>query len=127
MAIGRPSKYNDQMPRLLIEAMTEGKSVTRFCADNDISKETFYRWVSENSLFNDAFREAKQKCESHWEKWLIAHLGDKNVNAGLVKMYFTNRFGWKDKQEVENKTEISISDNTQRKVRDVLNDACTEK
>lgn len=117
---GRPTKYHDGMPQILIDAMQAGKSVTRFCADQDISKPTFYKWVDEIEEFSYAFSRAKEKCESHWEDWLINHLEDKNVNAGLVKMYFTNRFGWADKQEVKQDTTHSLAEPTARKVRKVL-------
>lgn len=118
--IGRPTKYHDKMPELLIEAMGQGLSVIRFCAQQGISKDAFYEWVKVHPLFNDAFIHAKQLCESYWERWLVENLANKNVNAILVKLFFANRFGWHDKKEIDQKTEHSVGDNTQRKVREVL-------
>jgi hypothetical protein len=96
---GRPTKYHEGMPELLVEAMKRGDSVTQFCADQDISKSTFYEWVREHQEFSHSFDRAAEKCEAYWESWLKNNMGNKNANGVLVKMFFTNRFGWSDKKE----------------------------
>jgi hypothetical protein len=96
---GRPSKYTDEMPALLLGAMKAGKSVVRFCADVGIAKSTFSLWCEKHVEFSIAFEEAKIQCESYWEYWLVNNLANKEVNSALVKLFFANRFGWHDKTE----------------------------
>ena len=103
---GRPTGYTDDLPPKLFEAMRQGKSVVQFCSDIDIAKATFYDWVEKHKDFSDAFKAGKSKCESHWETWLQNNFENKNMNSILVKMFFTNRFGWSDKTESKNEVNI---------------------
>lgn len=96
---GQPTKYTDDMPAKLIAAMESGKSATRFARDIRVHKDTLYEWAKVHPEFSDAFKKAKDYCEAHWEEWLVNNLDNKNVNAGLVKLFMTNRFGWTDKKE----------------------------
>jgi hypothetical protein len=104
--LGRPTDYNDSLPLKLFQAMTEGKSVTRFCADIDIARKTFYQWIDKYPDFSNAFEVAKEKCEAHWEEWLVNNFSNKDINSTLVKLFFANRFGWHDKSE--SKHEVSV-------------------
>ncbi len=107
---GRPTKYNDDFPAKLSKAMYEGKSVARFCRDERINPDTFYEWVKKHEKFTEAFHIGKNDCEAFWEDWLVNNLDNKNANAGLVKMFFTNRFGWSDKKETSNTVVVKHED-----------------
>src|SRR5579872_2600981 len=109
---GRPTKYTDEMPELLYNAMKAGKSVVRFCSDQDISNDTFYEWLKVHKEFSEAFAVSKMKCEAHWEEWLIENMRNKDCNSVLIKMFFTNRFGWSDKKEVQQSVEIGVEQKT---------------
>jgi len=106
--IGRPTDYHDDIPVLLIEAMRNGKSVTRFCAQIGIAKQTFYRWLSEKPNFSDAFELAKNFCESYWEEWMVNNFTTKDINSTLVKLFMANRFGWSDKQDVKGDLDMKL-------------------
>ena len=108
--MGAPSKYNDAIPALLAEAMHNGLSVERFCRNIRISKDTFYNWLKIHQDLSDAFHMGKNDCEAFWEDWLVNNLDNKNANAGLVKMFFTNRFGWSDKKETSNTVIVKHED-----------------
>lgn|SRR5574338_233963 len=108
--VGRPTKYTSEMPAKLIEAMFEGKSVLRFCRDIRVDKDTFYEWVKVHPEFSAAFRQGKTDCEAFWEDWLVEHLGDKNVNGSLVRLFMTNRFGWSDKKDISNTLQMKPED-----------------
>lgn len=99
--VGRPTKYNPEHNELLIEMMSQGKSVVQFCAAIGIARKTFYEWVKLNEEFSNTFIRAKTLCEAHWETELQSMMYDSKVNAPLVKMYFTNRFNWTDKQQTD--------------------------
>ena len=96
---GRPTKYTDEMPELLFNSMAAGKSVVRFCSDINIAPATFYLWLSVHKEFSETFAICSNKCEAFWEEWLVENLGNKDMNSVLIKMFFTNRFGWSDKKE----------------------------
>lgn len=104
---GRPSDYDKKYCELFIKASREGKSVTRFCADIGIAKSTFYLWVKTHDQFSNAFNHGKTYCEAKWEEWLCNNLDNKEVNSALVKLFFTNRFGWSEK--IENNTNVTIN------------------
>lgn len=118
--MGRPSKYHDKIPELFIQAMKNGDTIVEFCASQDISKQTFHVWRHKEPLLNDAYTRGLEFAEAYWLAFLKQKLSDNKANAPLIKFYFQNRFGWTDKQSVDQKTEVSVSDTTQRKVRQVL-------
>ena len=100
--VGRPTKYKPEHDELLIKMMSQGRSVVQFCAAIGIARKTFYEWVKLDEGFSNTFTRAKTFCEAHWESELQSMMYDNKVNAPLVKMYFTNRFNWTDKQQVDN-------------------------
>jgi len=104
--VGRPTKYTDEMPQKLMEAMNQGKSVQRFCRDIQIDTDTFYEWVKVHPEFTGAFKKGRCYCEAHWEDWLVNHFDDKNVNSGLVKLFMANRFGWREKTDTNHSVKI---------------------
>lgn len=93
---GRPTKYTDEMPELLREAMYNGLSVIRFCRQVRISKDTFYNWIKEYPEFSDAFALGKTDCEGWWEEYATENMENKSLNTNLLKYYMANRFGWSD-------------------------------
>ena len=117
---GRPSSYHDKMPELLLASMRAGKSVVKFCSEQDISKSMFYRYVEAHPEFRDAFERGDMHCEAHWEDWLKDNLKNKECNAILIKMFFTNRFGWSDKKEVQQSVEIGVEQKTKENVDTIL-------
>jgi len=107
---GRPTKYTPEIvPRLTI-AMKNGLSVQRFCRDEHLSPDTFYRWVKEHSEFSDAFAIGKSECEAYWETWLVENITNKDVNTALVKLFMANRFGWSDKSESKHEHSLKQED-----------------
>lgn len=114
---GRPTKYTDDLPEKLIQAMYNGMSVERFCRQIRISKDTFYSWVKERKEFSDAFNLGRSDCEAFWEEWLVDRLESKNVNVVLVKMLFAQRFGWyESKQNQEEKNSVKDEFNEELKL-----------
>lgn len=119
---GRPPKYHDKMPGLFIEAMKQGKTIAMFASEQDICTETVRAWSDEIPEFSAAFTNGRTKCQSHWEHWLDQQLLNPKANAALIKMKFVNQFGYADKKEVDNRTTISVSKETDRKVREIIGD-----
>ena len=112
MAGGRPTKYKEDHCKEVIEYLRKGKSVTQFSAHIDVSKSTIYKWAEQHDMFSDALTRGQELSEAYWEGELANMMYSKDVNAPLVKLYFANRFGWSDKQEV--KSDHTSSDGTMR-------------
>ncbi len=102
--VGRPTKYTDDMPDAVFDALAEGLSVTEFAAQAGVTRSTVYEWAEHHPDFSDALSRGKEASQAYWEKELRGMMYNKDVNAPLVKLYFANRFHWHDKSEVDNKS-----------------------
>ena len=104
----RPSKYTDDMPDRVVELMKDGASQAEVCLDLDICVDTLYDWTDKESsrykpLFSEAIKKGRQYSQGWWEKNGRLNLENKDFNYTGWYMNMKNRFGWKDKQETENK------------------------
>lgn len=68
MPAGRPSEYKPIYCDLVIEAMTEGKSLTAFAADIGVARSTIQNWSEAHPEFMVAVNIAKAKCAAWWEE-----------------------------------------------------------
>lgn len=100
MDCGRPSKYKEEFVQIAIDYLGQGKSVTQLATHLRVHKDTVYQWAKDHKTFSDALKIGKQDSQAVWEEKLESMMFSKEVNAPLVKLYFANRFGWHDKQEV---------------------------
>jgi transposase-like protein len=95
--IGRPTKYD---PRFCEEAILfigeQGKSITQFARHIRVAKSSVYLWADKNKAFSDALELSRDWSEAYWEDELEDMMRDRSVNAPLVKLYLSNRFGWRD-------------------------------
>ena len=96
---GRPTKYKKEYCRRIVDAMSEGKSVLQFCAEQGVSKSSVYLWAQQHDEFSDALSRGKELGEAYWEGELQKMMYSREANAPLVKLYFANRFNWHDRAE----------------------------
>lgn len=112
--MARPSKYKAEYCDLLIQRAREGASLTEFCAEVGISRQTLHNWKDSHPEFLDAYIRAEVEGRAYWERWLRTEgITDSRINAPLVKLYLANRFGMSDKQSVDH----TSSDGTMRPTR----------
>jgi len=132
--VGRPPKYTEDMPQKLMDyfdkplftteivqqATASGKIVEieqkvpclppfveGFCDEMDISKQTFYRWVKENSQFSDAFNKVKAKQAQK----LVTHALLGNYNSSISKLILANCTDYKeDKEEIKQEIKVILPD-----------------
>lgn len=97
--VGRPTKYADDICKVAVEFLAEGKSVTQLARKLCVAKSTVYKWATEHKEFSDALTRGGELSQAFWEDELVNMMYSKEVNAPLVKLYFANRFGWSDKTE----------------------------
>jgi len=114
MKVGRPSKYDPSKNDTVIELMSEGASLVEVADFLDVDRKTIWDWCNEDSpRYKDEFcnviKRGYQKCQVWWEKQGRANLQNKDFSWVGWFMNMKNRFpeDWRDKKEVENKTEIT--------------------
>jgi len=114
---GRPSKYKPAMCKYIIELMEQGASKTEVAAGLGISKSTLMEWqnpesVYYNKKFSDSIKRGEQLSEAWWERQGRMSLEEKDFNYVGWYMNMKNRFGWRDKVDINTKIKVKtkISD-----------------
>lgn len=103
-SVGVPTKFRDEYHDILIQHARAGKSIIQFAAQIGVSRSTVYNWKDSIPEFLDTFTRAKEICEAYWEEKTQMAMFNRDTNAQLMKFYLSTRFGWSDKQEVDNKS-----------------------
>jgi transposase len=108
MPAGRPTKYKPEYCEMIVEHMAKGYTLETFAATIDTSKNTIYEWEKAHQEFRDACARARIKCQMMWETEGIHGLHN-GMNSSHWAFNMKNRFGWKDKIEVDQQTAITGS------------------
>ena len=93
--------------------MKQGAGLHELCAKLDISTETLHQWCDPEGEyyikeFSDAIKRGKALSLAWWESQ-GRRLDAKDFNHVLWYMNMKNRHGWRDKQEVEVKGEVTFN------------------
>lgn len=116
--MGRPSKYKPEIAEQIIAMMKEGMSIEEVCLELNIAKQTFYNWCDKHVELLDAKKEGVDFAQGWWMKQGRIALRDKDFNATLFYMNMKNRFGWRDRQEIDHSGNVQVNvtvDNTEAK------------
>ena len=108
---GRPTKYRPEIDQLVFDYMDDGLSIVQAARKLNVARSTIYKWADDNKGFSDTLTRAREASEAHWEYKFTEMMTSRDVNGPLVKLYFSNRFGWAEtqNQNVEVSTPESIS------------------
>ena len=109
---GRPTDYKPEYCQKLIEHGREGLSFDTFSAVVGVTRQTLYNWLKVHPEFERAKKEYEDVCKLWWEKAGNAMaVGKLQGNATTWIFNMKNRFGWRDKVEVDNggKVEVTIN------------------
>lgn len=110
MAAGRP-KSNLDLPKgwqdEVLNLYKEGASDVEIKAliyewRRSYSNDLWERWMKEEPEFSETIKVGKMLAESWWSRSGRAGLKDREFNYTGWYMNMKNRYGWKDKQEVDN-------------------------
>jgi hypothetical protein len=107
---GRPTKWKDEYCDLLVEHLAEGLSFDSFAGKIGITNETLNAWLKEKPEFSEAKKEGLPQSLLFWETMgrdgCRGFIKDFNTGAWVFNM--KNRFGWRDKRELNHKVEKSL-------------------
>jgi len=117
--IGRPQIYRESFCDIIIALGREGKSVISRCAELEIFRSTYYRWIDPDSdqyhpEFAEAHELAEVLCEKWWQEKGQQHLTfdphGERLDPQNYRLQMMNRFGWSEKgqQEVNGKLPVTI-------------------
>ena len=121
--IGRPTKYKDEYPEMLIEHMATGLSYESFAGEVGVCKDTLYEWEKVHPAFSDSKKIGFERNRCFWEKQGVRGLWDekeyddngklmsaRSMNSTVWVFNMKNRFPkeWRDKQEVESTVSGSL-------------------
>lgn len=110
MARGRPTKYTEEVNKIALDFLSQGKSMVQLATKLGVHRDRLYEWAKVHEEFRDTLQIGKQNSQGHWEDKLEEMMYMKDINTPLVKLYFANRFGWSDKSETKN--DHTSSDNS---------------
>jgi len=93
-------KYKYCVARInrLIKILEDGNSITCACRASGISRETFYRWMTEHAGFRKKVEKARAQAEQDWVN-ILKFQSVKNVAATIFAL--KAQFGWKEVQTIE--------------------------
>ena len=98
---GRPSTYNENMGREVINLMAGGLSLTAAMAELGYHRQTAYDWQDKYPEFSDAVKIGQAKRQLFLERRLLwADVGPV-VTSSIFALKNTGTGDWRDKQEVD--------------------------
>lgn len=114
---GRPKVHLDlpnDWKRQVLSMYGEGASDVEVKAwiyqvRGSLSNDLWERWIEEEPEFSETIKTGKVLSEAWWSRIGRTSLGDKDFSYTGWYMNMKNRFGWRDKQEIDQKTEHSGS------------------
>lgn len=81
-------------------------TITDFAKKIGVNKDTLYEWAKKYEEFSDTMKKVKEIQENIWQKNALMGL----YNPTFAIFMGKNCYGWKDKQEIENKVSLSYED-----------------
>jgi hypothetical protein len=111
MGTGRPSKYNEAYDNLIVEEMSQGKSIAAFAAEIGVARSTIQEWEKQYPTFSVALKAGKAKCAAWWEERLrtiATNPQSGNVTAAIFGLKNMASEDWRDKQELEHSGTMTV-------------------
>ena len=103
MAMGRPTKYDWEHYRpLLEEAAERGMYMEQLGPHLDLDKTTILEWCEIYPEFSNGVKKVRQACEARVAQMLdnLANGTAEKGNGGVAVFIAKNVLGWRDRQEV---------------------------
>lgn len=122
MAGGRPKdevidRLKEGWQARFLEMGKEGCSDVEIRAEFGISQDLWERWLAEDQEFSVTAKAAKAACHAKWEQMgrkMAFGQAEGNPTTWIFNM--KNRFGWRDKQDIEHSGQINHADMTEEEL-----------
>ena len=105
---GRTRKTLKDLPvnwkSLILKEMGSGASQKEIMAELKIGSQLFYDLIKRDEEFSNTIKKGIELAEAWWMKQGRINLQNRKFSAVLWYMNMKNRFGWKDKSEVDHKS-----------------------
>jgi hypothetical protein len=103
---GAPSKYKPEYAQMLEDHMAEGYSFESFGAmcTPRVCEKTLHNWLKEFPEFLQSKQVGNTASRYRWEKFGldgVMSTDGVHLNTGTWRLNMINRFGWKDKHEID--------------------------
>ena len=113
MPAGRPTDFRPIYCDLVIEALSEGKSLTAFAAEIGVARSTINYWMEHHPEFSEAANKAKAKCAAWWESKARSVASSGGAQGQTVAIIFglknMGRDDWKDRHDVEHSGQVAVN------------------
>jgi len=116
-SVGRPkallSELSDDWPAKILALYEQGASDVEIKAEiykmrGSFSNDLFDRWLEEEPEFSKTIKIGRLLSHAYWERSGRVSLTNKDFSYTGWYMNMKNRFGWRDKQEIEHQGDIGI-------------------
>jgi hypothetical protein len=81
--------------------MKQGASIEEICLELDVCKQTLYNWFDEHPEFLDSKKRGESFSQGWWMKNGRLNLDNRDFNYTGWYMNMKNRFGWRDKTDID--------------------------
>lgn len=105
---GRPSEYRPEYCDMVIEAMSEGISLTGFAGMIRVARETVYRWMSVHREFSDAVARARGARVLWWERKLMRSRKGAETTASIFALRNADPTEWRDVRNVQHDHSVRV-------------------
>lgn len=110
---GAPTDYRPEHNTAVLEAMSEGYSLSGFAGKLGVTRQLLDRWADKHASFSDACARAKSARLHWWETQAleIARTGGQGSQATMVIFGLKNMGSdeWREKQELTIKGEVTLA------------------
>lgn len=105
---GRPKKTLKDLPtdwkNGVLALYKEGASDVEAMVFLSLGDTAFNRMIREDPVFRTTIKRGRKMSQSWWENQGRTNLNNRQFSAVLWYMNMKNRFGWRDKQEIDHTT-----------------------
>lgn len=102
--------FNTSMCSRVMKYMSEGATRGEICRKLKISNDVFQGLLERFPQFREAYEIGKDFSRGWWEEQGRINLENTKFNSTLWYMNMKNRWGWKDKQEIEHGVNDRLAD-----------------
>ena len=105
------SKYDPAMCATMIEMGKTGASQKMIWSELGISKTTAQSWRKKHPEFAEALDLALVHSQAHWEREMLANVGNKNFNTRMVEVAVRGQFqdDYRDKLDVKQEVKADLT------------------